>query len=189
MSKASRQNAGATVSAPPSAEKASENWSTLVKWDDLPHWQQDNQYIQGNYRRASNSYLKSFGSLSYWHNETINVYSHLIPALLSLPCAIAIYKLLQPRYERATQSDVIVFSCFFLGSALCLGMSATYHTISNHSPAVNRIGNQLDYVGIVLLITGSFVPSVYYGFWCDPTLQRVYWMMVSRPCPLSESAH
>jgi len=181
MSKTSTQDATPTVSAPPvpSDEKASDHWYTLVKWDDLSHWRQDNHYIQGYYRRDSGSILRSFGSLAYWHNETINIYSHLIPALLSLPCAVAIYKLLQPRYEQATKSDVTAFCCFFLGAALCLGMSATYHTISNHSPMVNQIGNQLDYVGIVLLITGSFVPCVYYGFWCAPTLQKVYWAMVS----------
>jgi len=183
MSKTSTQDATLTVSVPPlpSDEKASDHWYTLLKWDDLPHWRQDNHYIQGYYRRNSGSILKSFGSLAYWHNETINIYSHLIPALLSLPCAVAIYKLLQPRYEQATKSDVTAFCCFFLGAALCLGMSATYHTISNHSPMVNQIGNQLDYVGIVLLITGSFIPCVYYGFWCAPTLQKVYWAMVSGP--------
>lgn len=57
-------------------------------------------------------------------------------------------------------------------------MQSRYHTISNHSPLVNRIGNKLDYVGIVMLITGSFIPSIWFGFWCDPTLQRIYWMMV-----------
>lgn len=183
MSKTLTQDATPTVSAPPvpSAEKASDHWYSLVKWDDLPHWRQDNHYIQGYYRRDSGSILRSFGSLAYWHNETINIYSHLIPALLSLPCAVAIYELLEPRHEQATKSDVIAFCCFFLGAALCLGMSATYHTISNHSPMVNQIGNQLDYVGIVLLITGSFVPCVYYGFWCAPTLQKVYWAMVSGP--------
>jgi adiponectin receptor len=183
MSKTSTRDATPTVSSPPvpSGEKASDHWYTLVKWDDLPHWRQDNHYIQGYYRRDSGSILRSFGSLAYWHNETINIYSHLIPALLSLPCAMAIYKLLQPRYEQATKSDVTAFCCFFLGAALCLGMSATYHTISNHSPMVNQIGNQLDYVGIVLLITGSFIPCIYYGFWCAPTLQKVYWAMVSGP--------
>ena len=36
----------------------------------------------------------------------------------------------------------------------------------------------MDYVGIVALIFGSFVPSVYYGFYCEPMLQKTYWGMV-----------
>ena len=75
-------------------------------------------------------------------------------------------------------ADLAAFGCFFLGAVICLGVSATYHAISNHSPEVSQFGNQLDYVGIVALITGSFVPSVYYGFYCEPGLQMVYWAMV-----------
>jgi adiponectin receptor len=54
---------------------------------------------------------------------------------------------LRPRYEQATQQDVLVFSCFFGGAVACLGMSATYHTISNHSERVTKLGNKLDYLG------------------------------------------
>lgn len=164
----------------------SEHRYTLVYWDDVPHWQQDNHHIHGSYRRPSGSYYRSFASLCYLHNETVNIYTHLIPAIATLPGAFALYKILQPRHARASRSDLVAFSCFFLGTALCLGMSATYHTISNHSPRVNKLGNQLDYVGIVLLITGSFVPSIYYGFWCDPNLQKLYWVMVSQASCISD---
>lgn len=58
-------------------------------------------------------------------------------------------------------------------------MSAFYHTVSNHSQKVAKQYNVLDYVGIVALIVGSFVPSVYYGLWCHANLQKVYWTMVS----------
>ena len=40
------------------------------------------------------------------------------------------------------------------------------------------VGNQLDYLGIVILMWGSTIPTDYYGFYCEPTLQKVYWMMV-----------
>jgi adiponectin receptor len=72
------------------------------------------------------------------------------------------------------ECDVCILS-MHAGSAL---IQSRYHTISNHSPLVNRIGNKLDYVGIVMLITGSFIPSIWFGFWCDPMLQRIYWTMV-----------
>ncbi len=156
----------------------SEHWYSLVQWDEVPHWQQDNHHIHGGYRKPSGSYHRSLASLFYIHNETVNIYTHLLPALTALPGGFALYKVLQPRYAQATTHDILAFSCFFLGAAICLGMSAAYHLISNHSPAVNKFGNQLDYVGIVLLISGSFVPSIYYGFWCDTILQKFYWAMV-----------
>jgi len=40
-------------------------------------------------------------------------------------------------------------------------------------------GNQLDYLGVVILMWGSTIPSVYYGFYCDPSLQKLYWLVVT----------
>lgn len=150
----------------------------VLHWDELPHWQRDNHHIHTGYRPASFSFLGSFQSLGYLHNETVNIYSHLLPAMLSVPAAYQLYRALAPRYQTAADSDLAAFGCFFAGAAFCLGMSATYHTISNHSPTVARIGNALDYIGIVGLIVGSFVPSVFYGFYCVPELQHCYWTMI-----------
>ena len=121
--------------------------SLTVLWNDLPDWLQDNQHIHSGYRPASNSYSKSFASLTHLHNESVNIYTHLICALLAVVAGVYAYGTLRPRYERATQQDVLVFSCFFGGAVACLGMSATYHTISNHSQKVAGLGNKLDYLG------------------------------------------
>lgn len=153
--------------------------STLtVLWNDLPKWMQDNHYIYSGYRAPSNSYSTSFASLGYLHNESVNIYTHLIGALLATLAAAFLYMQVRPRFEQATPEDLMVFSCFFIGAVACLGMSATYHTISNHSEAVARFGNRLDYIGIIVLIWGSFVPAIYYGFSAEPGLVRVYWTMV-----------
>lgn len=149
-----------------------------VLWDDLQSWQQDNHYIHSGYRPASNSYTKSLASLGHLHNETVNIYTHLLGGIAFIISGTLLYQALGSRYVSASRADVLAFGSFFLGAALCLGMSATYHTISNHSPRVNAIGNKLDYVGIVFLITGSFVPCIYYGFYCEPGLQKIYWAMV-----------
>ena len=159
-------------------EKRVENALTVL-WDDLPSWQQDNHYIHSGYRPASASFKKSFASLGYLHNESVNIYSHLLGALVFSISGAVLYTAIKPRYETATMSDIMAFGCFFLGAALCLGMSGTYHTISNHSPIVAKFGNKLDYVGIVFLITGSFIPSIFFGFYCHPHLQEFYWTMVS----------
>ncbi|KAJ5891972.1 ADIPOR-like receptor [Penicillium subrubescens] len=150
----------------------------LLHWDDLPPWQRDNHHIHTGYRPASSSFLASFQSLSYLHNESVNIYTHLLPGLAAIPAGYQLHRVLAPRYQTADDSDIAAFACFFAGAAFCLGMSATYHTISNHSPRVARIGNALDYIGIVGLIVGSFVPSVFYGFYCVPALQHRYWTMI-----------
>ena len=69
-------------------------------------------------------------------------------------------------------------ACFFFGAGTGLILSGSYHTVCNHSPSISKFWNQLDYAGIAIMIWGSFVPSVYYGFWCDPKLVKLYWSMV-----------
>lgn len=150
-----------------------------VLWHEIQPWQQDNHYIRSGYRPMSNSYFGSIKSLLYIHNETVNVYTHLLGAIAAAIGSFLLYSALKPRYEAANQEDILMFGCFFVGAALCLGMSATYHLLSNHSPRVARMGNKLDYLGIVCLIWGSFIPSVYYGLLEHPSHVKFYWIMVS----------
>lgn len=148
-------------------------------WDEIPSWQQDNEYILSGYRQATGSFRECFRSLAYIHNETMNIYTHIVGAAIFLLAPIYTYRALYPRYPRATVADIIVFSTFFYGVSICFVLSATYHIITNHSPNVQKFGNQLDYLGIVILMWGSTIPSIYYGFYCDPHLQKAYWVNVS----------
>lgn len=161
--------------------KAKENLqqARTVLWAQIHEWQQDNHYIHGGYRPQSDSYWKSAASLGYLHNESVNMWSHLLGSVAFAVGSGICYLVSLPRYPHATRDDIFVFACFFLGAIVCMGMSATYHTISNHSRAVSKFGNQLDYLGIVFLIVGSFIPSIYYGFACDPNLINVYWTMIT----------
>ena len=56
--------------------------------------------------------------------------------------------------------------------------SYRFHIISNHSADLAAFGNQLDYLGIVVLMWGSTIPTVYYGFYCNQPLQVLYCTMV-----------
>jgi adiponectin receptor len=95
-----------------------------------------------------------------------------------------LHALIAPRYESASSADVLVFGCFFGGAFCCLGMSATYHLLCNHSEEVARWGNKLDYTGIVFLIVGSYVPALWYGFYCRAGLLTGYLGAVSYPFSL-----
>jgi adiponectin receptor len=152
----------------------------LVVWDDLPTWRRDNHFITTGYRAESNSYWKSLKSLFYTHNESVNIWTHLLGAFIFPTIGLWLYVIIAPRYGSADGQDVLVFSCFFVGAMLCLGLSATFHSLSNHSYAVNKWGNKLDYSGIIFLIVGSYVPALYYGLYCMPTLMTVYLTGVSR---------
>ncbi|ETV78429.1 hypothetical protein H257_07972 [Aphanomyces astaci] len=63
----------------------------------------------------------------------------------------------------------------FIGSAIvCLSCSALFHLLYVVGPAVYAVMSRLDYSGISILISGSFVPVQYYGFYCHDTLRWFY---------------
>ncbi|KAL1959023.1 hypothetical protein VTO42DRAFT_3264 [Malbranchea cinnamomea] len=48
----------------------------------------------------------------------------------------------------------------------------------NHSARVFKRWLMYDYMGIVTLILGDFVSGIYFGFYCEPPLRRMYWLMI-----------
>ncbi|TKY87139.1 hypothetical protein EX895_003816 [Sporisorium graminicola] len=277
---------GATVSTPSSppltpassaeADKAEPGSNPyLVDHSQLPSWAQDNAWIVKGYRRPGGAHrdesrskfdhgtvYKCWRSVwAYWHNETVNIHTHLWGAVLSI--GLSVSHLLQhlnllPSFIRplshhpifypssltfttasgkvlrlasasypfsssatrpassqalhatATSSflgralyifssstsasstsnigtklsnlvvrgpdtlDVAGFTAFFIGSVVCLGFSATYHAVQCHSHVVSKQFNKLDYVGIIVMIVGSFLPALHYGFYCHPHFQLCY---------------
>lgn len=154
---------------------------SLLSWSDLPSWRRDNHFIQGGYRTHRPSTLHTILSLTHLHNESVNIWSHLLGAVTAILISAYLYLVIHPRYESATKADVAVFGCFFAGAVLCLGMSATFHALLSHSDGAAKWGNKLDYSGIVLLIVGSNVPAMYYGFFCEVKLMRFYLGLVCNP--------
>ncbi|MCJ1312303.1 hypothetical protein MMC25_005977 [Agyrium rufum] len=152
----------------------------LINYNELEEWQKDNEYVLTSYRPPSFSYYLSFLSLIYIHNDTVNIYSHLIGSTIFFVSPFYVYhELSGPRYASATWADLVVWSTFFFGVAICFALSATFHIVQNHSPKTNIFGNQLDYLGIVILMWGSTLPSIHYGFHCHPALQALYTCNVS----------
>ncbi|KAI0456612.1 hemolysin-III channel protein Izh2 [Xylaria acuta] len=173
-----RRRSSSAVSAIADAALATEqkvSSALLLLWDELPHWRRDNAFIVSGYRPASNSYVSSLLSTFAVHNESVNIWTHALGSFVLVPLAVLyLYAEIAPRHASASSADELVFACFLGGAALCLGMSATYHALTNHSETVAKWGNKLDYSGIVCLIVGSYVPALYYGLFCNPVLMSAY---------------
>lgn len=147
--------------------------SRLCHWDELAEWQRDNHYIHNGYVRETNSYKKTAHSLFYIHNETVNIYTHLLPSILLLIACFVAMDRLRPQYPTTDIYDHIVLAVFAFGCVTCLGMSGTYHCLKSHSHKVAVFGNKLDYLGIVILIHCSMVSLIYYGM-ADFPLHRLF---------------
>lgn len=153
----------------------------LYAWHELESWQQDNEFLHSGYRKATNSYRASLSSLSYIHNQTANIYSHLVGAVLFILASIFIYYEAVPRYSTADWWDVGVFASFAAGAMGCFGMSAFFHTVGNHSERVYHSWLLLDLYGILGLICGTVYSGTYYGFYCERRVWVAYSVEVSFP--------
>ena len=153
----------------------------LLSFDEMPEWfrLESNQWILHGYRPISGSAHASFRSWSYIHNESVNIYSHLIPAVVFLLGEWYIQKYLSSRYSGVTGADFIAFSIFMLTAATCLSLSATYHTLMNHSQHVEHFCLRLGMLGVVIFILGDLVLGIYMVFWCEPLPRSIYWSTAS----------
>ncbi|KAF7236246.1 Adiponectin receptor protein 1 [Varanus komodoensis] len=156
----------------------------VIPYDVLPDWLKDNDYLLHGHRPPMPSFRACFKSIFRIHTETGNIWTHLLGFVLFL--CLGILTMLRPNmYFMAPLQEKVVFGMFFLGAVLCLSFSWLFHTVYCHSEKVSRTFSKLDYSGIALLIMGSFVPWLYYSFYCSPQPRLIYLSIV---CVLGISA-
>ncbi|KAI0194300.1 mPR-like GPCR protein [Xylaria flabelliformis] len=152
--------------------------SGLISYEELPAWHQDNPFIRHGYRPISRSTIACLRSLAFLHNETLNIYTHLIPAAAALFVGVAwVLSYLRQRYVDVGVSDYAILAFLLSAAAACLGISSAYHTLMSHSRDVEARWLRLDFVGIIILIVGSFVSGIHVEFWCEWTERKIYWAM------------
>jgi len=150
----------------------------ILKFQEVPKWMQDNDFIRSGYRAPTFSYRKCFQSLLYFHNETINIYSHLFGVVLFLCFTIFTLVHFYQTFQLAWWDYLVLLA--FLGTAItCLFLSTTFHLFNCHSHKVCLRWNKCDYIGIVLLIVGSFFPFIYHAFYCHQLWKSVYLLKIT----------
>ena len=151
----------------------------LVHFSTLPDWYRDNPHILSSYRPVSNSYHACLQSLTYLHNESLNIYTHLIPALVLAFALPSLQINISSIYAVAPWMDRFILTLTPMAALLTLSLSATYHTMMNHSRFVSASCLLLDYTGILALILASFISGIYVGFYDSPVHQRIYFSMIA----------
>uniref|UniRef100_A0AAZ3RC46 Adiponectin receptor 2 n=1 Tax=Oncorhynchus tshawytscha TaxID=74940 RepID=A0AAZ3RC46_ONCTS len=156
----------------------------VIPHDVLPEWLKDNEYLRHGHRPPMPSFRACFKSIFRIHTETGNIWTHLLGCLFFL-CLGIMYMFRSNMYFAAPFQEKIVIGIFFIGAILCLSFSWLFHTVYCHSEGVSRVFSKLDYSGIAFLIMGSFVPWLYYSFYCSPNPRLIYLVVV---CILGVSA-
>lgn len=76
-------------------------------------------------RNRYSAFLFSWWYAIYWCTVAVNIYSHLIGSVLFFALAFYFYDKVYPRYPNTSFADIVVFSTFFFGVAICFLLSAT----------------------------------------------------------------
>ena len=160
-------------------EAGKRGWRVVAHWE-LPEWLRDNEFIDNGHRPPLESFRLCFKSMFRIHSETGNIWTHLL-GFIAFVC-VTLYFYLRPvtmsnPFPRDT-TEKVVFGSFFAGALFCLAFSTLYHTMDCHSDKISNLFSRLDYTGIALLIVGSFIPCLYYGFYCYPATKIAYMTMV-----------
>ncbi|KAM0252812.1 hypothetical protein ACHAQJ_007551 [Trichoderma viride] len=150
----------------------------LLTAAEVPSWYAHNAFIRTGYRPVTGSVKLCFESLRYAHNETANIYTHLVPAGIAVIGNYSLHVYFSSRYPNASWADQLVFHIYLSTSVICFGISSMYHMLLCHSETYASLWGRLDYVAIVFQILGSFISGIYIGFYCEPHLQKLYWTMI-----------
>lgn len=128
-------------------------------------------YVDHGYRYSHDVY-QTFLSLFTMHNETMNIWSHLVGFVCVVIAAVmTTMDIFASDYY--SSMELFAIETYLVCAALCLLCSSIYHWFGCLSESCHDWLLKLDLTGVALLVTGSFLPGVYYGFYCTPSAQRV----------------
>ncbi|ORZ09774.1 hemolysin-III related-domain-containing protein [Lobosporangium transversale] len=187
-SKAALEGAKYTIDSIEAHRRAAiEGAKRLLRFEELPEQWQENKHILSGYRFLS-SKKQCFQSIFYVHNESGNIWTHLLGFFYFLTVGIYFFSGTNPYFSTPSSTlvrnlpyippdgyDKLVFLVFFLAVYKCLLMSSLWHTFAQiaHEGTMKCMAC-LDYVGISVLIAASVVVTEYYGFYCESLFRHSY---------------
>lgn len=143
-------------------------------------------FIYSGYRAAL-SKTAALKSVFRWHNETMNIWTHLLPFLVSVPIMTYIFVvLLEP--HGASTFEVAMFVVATLGIESVFFCSSLYHTMGCVSYDCHAFYSKFDYTAIAVKIVCGGTPILYTAFYCSPVWQIVYIGISYVPTPVREVA-
>ena len=143
----------------------------LLDYHSIPSHLQDNEFIT-RYYRAHLSMTDSFISILHLHNESGNIWSHL----LSLVCFLTFLSLLLLHSKLldtvvSTHKDLFPVVLYLLGASICFLSSSIFHWFYCGSTKMYAYCAQLDFAGISAIIFTSTFTLSYYALYCHMNWQ------------------
>ena len=125
-------------------------------------------FLFTNYR-VNFSIKDCFLSIFSLHNETLNIWTHILATL------VHIFLLLRNiLIDELSFSDGNLIYLHLIASIICYSISVIYHTINCHSMHVCHCSYMFDLFGVAFVLFASTVGIQHYMFHNHPEIKRIY---------------
>ena len=148
------------------------NLIILYDYHEAPPFLVTNPHIKTGYRAflPTKLCLKSLFTL---HNETVNIWSHLLVGLYFFYQYFYDFSLLVERGSTSS-SDRIAFLCMIITIQICMFSSTAFHLFNCHSQNTCSRLLLVDCIGIGIGLSGCFFPVTHCAFYCFPQIKMNY---------------
>jgi len=149
--------------------------SRLLKSQDAPDYMKEVGITSG-YRQKL-SYTSCLTSCFLLHNETVNIWSHLIGFATFLYCLATL--ILNPPPGANSFIDLIPLYTQLITYQVCLLSSALFHTFSCHSEQTHKTWLQTDHFGIVVALFGTYMSIINNVFHCHQDWRNIHLSIIT----------
>eukprot|EP00818_Percolomonas_sp_WS_P001632 CAMPEP_0117438554 /NCGR_PEP_ID=MMETSP0759-20121206/2112_1 /TAXON_ID=63605 /ORGANISM="Percolomonas cosmopolitus, Strain WS" /LENGTH=287 /DNA_ID=CAMNT_0005230247 /DNA_START=344 /DNA_END=1203 /DNA_ORIENTATION=+ len=148
-------------------------WETKDK-KPIPAYQKL-PYIVSGYRVHYTRFWDCLMSMFQWHNETVNVWTAFLPLLFFIWQTAQVYL----HYYGLEFKEKLILTIYCLSACSSFLTSSVFHLFNCMGESVALFTLRLDMLGIAFLIGGSYLPALYYAFYCDASVCRIYTSIIS----------
>ncbi len=96
-----------------------------------------------------------------------------------LGALLFLYFFLERLANSTAVQDGLAVSLYCICVVVCFVLSKIFHTFSDHSPGMHKFGNELDHLGIVLVMWGTGISGTHFAFRCNSTIRFIYFSLLS----------
>ena len=147
-------------------------------------------YITGGYRSQGSSVWQCIASLFELHNETLNIWTHVVGAGIFVYLLIAVLTTgeLSPFFsivKPVSGLDAAALSVYLATCIVCFILSVLFHLFTAASTPILEFFSHADHLGILVLMMGSNLPMIVYGFWHSTQLIVLHVMLCAAALALA----
>jgi len=147
----------------------------LLDIADVPEYAKENAITTG-YRRPLD-YLGCVRSILRLHNETVNIWTHLLGFFFFF--FLMVNNLLYNQDHMRDHFDYWATATQLLTYQACMLSSSLFHTFLCHSAVVKEAWQELDHACILVAMFGTYVRIIINSFQCFPVVRTAHLSIVT----------